>query len=203
MATLVIIRWCNLSDGNTMIRPYKQCIEQDETMNKTCAAFFVMIIACMTLFGCGSVAKETTGSNQMANIGKTSVKVGDLTISLNDEMKSIRESLGEPLDYVESKSCMYDGYDKIYTYADVEIITYPMNKKEYISSINILTDNAVSGSDIQIGSNANDIVEKYGEENLIISNVYYIYETDKYGYSFCVGNDDIVLAIEVYVSTSL
>ena len=170
-------------------------------MKKIFAAFFVMVLACTTLFGCGSDAEKTTGTNQMDGTGKTSVRVGDLTISLNDEMDSVRESLGEPLEYVESKSCMYEGYDKIYTYADVEIITYPMNGKEYISSINALTDNAVPGIDIQIGSSTDDIVEKYGEENLIMGKVYYIYETDEYGYSFYLGDDGIVSAIEVYVPT--
>ena len=168
-------------------------------MKKIFAVFFVMTIACLALFGCGSDVGETAGTNQTSSIGKTSVKVSELIISLNDEMESIRELLGEPLDYAESKSCMYDGYDKIYTYADVEIITYPMNEKEYISSINALTDNVLSGSDIQIGSSADAIVEKYGAENLIMSNVYYIYETDEYGYSFYVGDDSIVSSIEVYV----
>lgn len=192
----------NMNDdfGGIQTMPNKQSTEQDETMKKIFAAFFIMTIACMTLFGCGSSdVGETTGTDQTSSIGKTSVKVGDLTISLNDEMEGVRESLGDPLDYMESKSCMYDGYDKAYTYADVEIITYPMNEKEYISSINALTDKAVSGSDIQIGSSTDAIVEKFGAENLIMGNVYYIYETEEYGYSFYLGDDGTVAAIEVYV----
>ncbi len=161
-----------------------------------------VILACLLLGGCGlGQADGTEKGSGTDKIGPTSVKVGDLTVSLNDEMDGVKEALGEPLHYVENKSCLYDGYDKTYTYADVEIITYPMDGKEYISSVTVLTDNAVSGSGISLGSSADAITERYGEENLITGQTY-IYETDTYGYSFFMDNDKKVTGIEVYVPTA-
>ncbi len=167
---------------------------------KKIKVFLITAFMGLMLLGCGSGQNKASDADSGTAVGAESVKTGNLVISLNDDMEDIKEELGEPVNYTENKSCLYDGYDKTYTYTDVEIITYPMNGKEYISSINILTDDAVSGSGIRIGSSAETVAEKYGEENLAMSDTYYIYETDGYGYSFYL-EDGTVAAIEAYLLT--
>lgn len=83
-------------------------------------------------------------------------------IHLNVEAAPILKSLGQYSKCFEQQSCAYQGMDKIYTYPGIELATYPVNGKEYISSI-YFTDKTVSTQEgITLGSTYNDMVRAYG-----------------------------------------
>lgn len=161
----------------------------------------LMTVFCLGLAGCGNNAQDA-GNDKNTESGSVDLKkdqilIEGMVVALDDSVDVIKDKLGEPLEYSESKSCMYDGYDKVYTYADVEIITYPKDGGEYINSITILSDKVESGCGIVIGDASEVITTNYKEEEMVITKSCYMYETDDFGMAFYVDND-VVTEIEIY-----
>lgn len=88
----------------------------------------------------------------------------DCPLPMNAEFAPLLEFLGEPESYFEAASCAFDGLDKTYTYAGVEIITYPDGDADYISSVRLLDNSVSTPEGISIGSTVEEVVKAYGEE---------------------------------------
>ena len=87
----------------------------------------------------------------------------DCPLPMNAEFAPLLDFLGEPDSCFEAASCAFDGLDKTYTYAGVEIITYPDGERDYISSVRILDGSVSTPEGITIGSAQEDVVAAYGE----------------------------------------
>lgn len=85
-------------------------------------------------------------------------------LPMNAEFAPLLDFLGEPDSYFEAASCAFDGLDKTYTYAGVEIITYPDEEKDYISSVRILDSSVSTPEGITIGSTQEDVAAAYGAD---------------------------------------
>ena len=88
----------------------------------------------------------------------------DCPLPMNAEFAPLLDFLGEPDSYFEAASCAFDGLDKTYTYAGVEIITYPDEERDYISSVCILDSSVSTPEGITIGSTQADVAAAYGED---------------------------------------
>lgn len=88
----------------------------------------------------------------------------DCPLPMNAEFAPLLDFLGEPDSYFEAASCAFDGLDKTYTYAGVEIITYPDEERDYISSVRILDGSVSTPEGITIGSTQEDVAAAYGED---------------------------------------
>ncbi len=88
----------------------------------------------------------------------------DCPLPMNAEFAPLLDFLGEPDSYFEAASCAFDGLDKTYTYAGVEIITYPDGDRDYISSVRILDSSVSTPEGITIGSTQEDAAAAYGED---------------------------------------
>lgn len=85
-------------------------------------------------------------------------------LPMNAEFAPLLDFLGEPDRYFEAASCAFDGLDKTYTYAGVEIVTYPDGERDYISSVRILDGSVSTPEGITIGSTQEDAAAAYGED---------------------------------------
>lgn len=85
-------------------------------------------------------------------------------LPMNAGFAPLLDYIGEPDNYFEAASCAFEGLDKTYTYSDLEIITYPDEEVDYISSVRLLSSSAVTPEGITIGSSKEDVVAAYGEE---------------------------------------
>lgn len=85
-------------------------------------------------------------------------------LPMNAEFAPLLEYLGEPDSYFEATSCAFDGLDKTYTYAGMELITYPDEDKDYISSIRLLDSSAATPEGITIGSSEEEVIAAYGTD---------------------------------------
>lgn len=84
-------------------------------------------------------------------------------IRLNTEAAPVLAALGTADKTFEQQSCAYQGMDRIYTYAGIELGTYPVKGKEMISSI-YFTDKSVSTQEgIHYGSTYDEMVKAYGK----------------------------------------
>lgn len=84
-------------------------------------------------------------------------------IRLNTEAASVLKALGTYDSCFEQQSCAYQGMDKIYTYPGIELGTYPVKGKEYISSVYFTDDSVSTQEGIKIGSSYDDMVKAMGK----------------------------------------
>ncbi len=142
----------------------------------------IVIAAIIFLAGCG---KETvTTSNDTENTEETQTvpdTTGEVTqekngeaiegfrfsfdnvvIPMNAEAAPIIDALGEPTEYFEAASCAFQGLDKIYTYSGFEINTYPLEDKDYISSVYVMDDSVTTPEGIYLGATQDEVIAAYG-----------------------------------------
>ena len=167
-------------------------------MKKRVLAAVLMMVLSLGLIGCGNNAADADNDTNKEALKNNQARIEGVVLTLDDSMDAVKDALGEPVDYSESKSCMYEGYDKVYTYADVKIITYPKDGGEYINSITILSDKAESGCGVAIGDTSEAITNHYDEEEMVITKSCYMYEKDALGVAFYLDND-VVTEIELYI----
>lgn len=155
-------------------------------------------------FGCNAVDEsKQNGTNADGNGATVNdnhemvVKCGDIAIELNGDFASVKDLLGEAISYSESKSCLYEGYDKTYTYEDVIIITYPIDGNEKIASITILSDEVNHNIKASIGDTLEELKSYYGEDKMTITENCCIIE-DEWGIALYM-KDNIVTEIEIYI----
>ena len=90
----------------------------------------------------------------------------------NADFAPLLDYLGEPGNYFEAESCAFEGLDKTYTYDAVEIVTYPDEDVDRISSVRILSDAASTPEGITVGSTQEDVTAAYGEDYSTIGQQY-------------------------------
>ena len=84
-------------------------------------------------------------------------------LPMNADFAPLLASLGDPDSYFEAASCAFDGLDKTYTYAGLEIVTYPDGDVDRISSVRILNNSVSTPEGMTIGSSLADVTAAYGE----------------------------------------
>lgn len=93
-------------------------------------------------------------------------------LPMNADFAPLLAYLGEPANYFEAESCAFEGLDKTYTYEEVEIITYPDEETDRISSVRLLTDAAATPEGITIGSTPEEVSAAYGEDYMAVGQQY-------------------------------
>ncbi len=133
----------------------------------------VLLTGCM-LVACGNSDNNATNqgaSNNQENNQATNkeeaytgftFKLKGADIQLHAKMASIVDALGEEDNYFESESCAFQGLDKVYTYGSVVISTYPVDKVDYVYSIELKDDTVETPEGIYIGSSKDDVTAAYG-----------------------------------------
>ena len=146
----------------------------------------IAIMAAMMLAGCGSSDNQTTDTSKVEYVFET---IGT-TIKLNEETSSILNGLGKEIEYYEAKSCAFDGMDKTYTYAGFQLLTYPKDDKDYVSSV-VLKDYTVSTKEgVFIGDAKSKVEETYGTD-YTDKNGAYVYTKGKSTLEFIFDGDSV------------
>lgn len=146
--------------------------------------------------------KETMTKNAIKADGKITkedfaVVVNDIRIELGTDINEVIELIGEPDDYVQARSCLHDGDDKIYTYGGIVIYTYPEGKKDIVYIVEY-TGEEKTPSGIGLGSTIADIEDAYGSD-YVEDAFYTTYELDTDAtISFQLENQEVIY-IEFYM----
>lgn len=90
----------------------------------------------------------------------------------NADFAPLLAYLGDPANYFEAESCAFEGLDKTYTYDGVEIVTYPDEDVDRISSVRILSEAVSTPEGITIGSTPEDVTAAYGEDYTAVGQQY-------------------------------
>lgn len=168
-------------------------------MRKKIISMLFVFLTVAVLGGCADKKNETDSDKNM-KIGEVSVK-GEV-FSAGSSFEPIKEKLGEPENYEESKSCLYDGFDKTYQYSDLAITTYPSKGKEFISSITLLNDTKelTYRSYVKLGTSKKELEKALQGKKYGTSPTCYQLEEDKIGFAFYFEGEN-VSKIEIYSIT--
>lgn len=147
----------------------------------------MLLLAGLLISGCGSsekvIERDATGKSEISTQKEKndateavngsvneSVQKGylfqykDVTISVDANMSPILDKLGEPASYFEAASCAFEGLDKIYTYNDFEIDTYPQGEEDFVSAVILKNDVVTTAEGIYIGCTKDEVTEAYGTD---------------------------------------
>lgn len=128
---------------------------------------------------------DSTPTVQPPKEGNIGVTLKNTKILLNTSMDNVSKILGSTTDYSEAPSCNYDGLDKVFTYGDVNIYTYPHPSGDIINEIEIndaaiTTDKGIA----PIGKTIEDIKAVYGEPTAVEGVTYKYADGDCYTYFY-------------------
>lgn len=181
--------------------------------------FAGIMVLTMVLTGCGDNTKTIEGDVAVKEDGvRTEVEaaamqetdtVGGSTKAAADEYKGyafiyqgvaieidadaapIVEQLGDPDAYFEAPSCAFEGIDKIYTYGSMELDTYPMEQKDYVSTIVFKDDIITTTEGIGIGDTVEKMETVYGAGWTDVDGMA-VYEKDGMKLCFILEGDKII-----------
>ena len=135
----------------------------------------ILILTAVTLVSCADTASNGSNSTEeTTTAGKTGANlvIGDdalnftagesnVEITPNLEAAPIIAALGEPLEYVESPSCGFEGMDKTYKYNGFVIDTITLSGVDYIYIVQITNDLVTTPEGVYIGMTSDEIKTVY------------------------------------------
>ena len=125
----------------------------------------------------GDDVADTTAAPDLTPPAVYGLTVGD-TFLYPGADPSVLTALGEPQDKLEAKSCVHEGYDRVYYYAGYEVNTQPTaDGREVIVSVYLTDDSMTTAEGIRIGDSADAMKNTYGDADGA-SGVYSYTKTD-------------------------
>lgn len=130
---------------------------------KMIAGIMAAAMACVTVApayaGVFDTAKKAETEAKTAYV--FTYKETDITVGM--EAAPVLKALGKASKTFEQQSCAYQGMDKVYTYAGIEVSTYPVGGKECISNVYFLDKTVKTQEGIGFGSTFDEMVKAYGK----------------------------------------
>ncbi|MBE5950302.1 MAG: hypothetical protein E7260_01770 [Lachnospiraceae bacterium] len=178
----------------------------------------LLSVLTIALIGCGNGENSGNGENDSTpaptkgvtgsenkNNGKTEpagyvFEYEGTKIWMDMDASLVVNALGEPDKYFEAPSCAFEGLDKKYTYGSIEIDTYEIDGKDYVSCVYFRDDLVNTPEGICLYMTMEDMVNAYGNGYKEEFGMY-VYEKDGMKLKFLVKDNEIT-SIE-YVSTVL
>lgn len=121
-------------------------------------------------------------------------------IKLDQDINSVRDGIGEPINIVSAPSCFYEGDDKSFIYECFTITTYPDGNEDYIVSIEITSDSISTPKGAKIGMTLDEVTEIYGSGYIFVNNQYRYQIDNKFLY-FYIENGYVSTIGYVYANT--
>ena len=159
-----------------------------------------LAISCVCMCACGGAGNTNSeaGGSQGNNSGADQEKAASyvfvydgMELSVNEEIESVIDKLGEPVSYYEAASCAFEGLDKIYTYSSFQLDTYPQNGKDMLASIYFKDDLVQTKEGISLYMTKDDMIKAYGDATTVNDNEY-IYEKGNGRLRFILKDNEII-----------
>ena len=155
----------------------------------------ILALSCVCMCACGGAGggnTEAKGGHSGNENEASYVFVYDgMELSVNEEIESVIDKLGEPISYYEAASCAFEGLDKIYTYSSFQLDTYPQDGKDMLASIYFKDDLVQTKEGISLYMTKDDMLKAYGDATTVNDNEY-IYEKGNGRLRFILKEDEII-----------
>ena len=141
-------------------------------MNKTTKKLITMCVIMMVAVACAN----TTVSAKSKGYG---FKYKGVTVYMGKSATKLIKKAGKPKAKQVSKSCAYDGMDRVYKYKNFILYTYSNseNGTEYVNGITFLNSKVKTKEGIKIGSSLKKLKKAYGKKKA--TNGIYTYKKGK------------------------
>ena len=120
-------------------------------------AYSLIILLLLAMVACGEETPPVSDGIPF------SLTCHGVTVTPHEKVTPVIAALGEGYEYHESASCAFEGLDKVYTYADIEIYTYPKGDEDYVLSVALRSDAVTTDKGLTIGSSCDEVLDAYGE----------------------------------------
>ena len=118
--------------------------------------FFALVLALVLgLCACGSDAKFSEAD--------LSLTVDGVSVTAKSKVADLLGSFGEGYEYSEAISCVYEGMDKTYEYANVTLYTYPDGDSDRLMELYCVGGNVATSKGITFGSTKAEVLAQYGD----------------------------------------
>lgn len=156
----------------------------------------LLAVSCVCLCACGGGnnggnASNNNSENKQENEASYIFTYEGMEISVNEDIESVVNKLGEPIAYYEAASCAFDGMDKFYTYSSFQLDTYPKDGKDMLASIYFKDDLVKTTEGISLYMTKDDMIKAYGEATTVNGNEY-TYEKGNGCLYFILEGDEII-----------
>lgn len=154
----------------------------------------LLAVSCVFLCACGGGGGTASGNNSENKPEKETSYIftyDGMEISVNEDIESVVNKLGEPIAYYEAASCAFEGMDKFYTYSSFQLDTYPKDGKDMVASIYFKDDLVKTTEGISLYMTKADMIQAYGEATTVNDNEY-IYEKGNGCLYFILDGDEII-----------
>lgn len=116
-------------------------------------------------------------------------------VNITPGTKFDENAIPEEYNYSEIQSCAFDGNDKVYTYADVEVNVALVNGVDTVYSVYFLDTEAETKEGVKMSDTKEAMIEAYGEDYESTVDNSYVYKKGDVELSFIVEND-VITSIE-------
>ncbi|MCL2188282.1 MAG: hypothetical protein FWC16_04370 [Defluviitaleaceae bacterium] len=86
------------------------------------------------------------------------------TIYLDANIDDVLGKMGEPISTFDRPSCAFEGVDRFFLFAGVQVMTYPINGEDRVHTIMLVDDSQTTGNGIFIGASLDDLLSAYGHD---------------------------------------
>lgn len=139
----------------------------------------VLLITLMTavliLSACGGGAKEPVNEPVAGEFSKSDLifVYEGAEFPLDSDAAPLLKAFGDDYEVTTAPSCVYEGEDKLFEYADISIFTYPTDGKDLIDEIYTVGGEYETNKGIKIGSSMQEVTEQYGQGELNSGDIIY------------------------------
>ena len=106
----------------------------------------------------GDTATNAAAKESNSKLG---FKASGKELKVNMDFSEVSDALGEPVSYFEAESCAFQGLDKVYTYSDFVVRTYPDGDIDRISSVELKDDIVTTSEGAYIGMTGDEVKDLY------------------------------------------
>ena len=150
-------------------------------MKKTVTVILCLCVILSFAVACDNDEQTPVNStpvvSEMGNFTEVDIAlmIGGEIFYCGDDVTAILEKLGDDYEYSEAMSCAYDGMDKIFSYDDYDIYTYPDGDIDRVSEITIYSKEDSTTKGLKVGDSLDRAKELYGQ-NPAIRGLMHVYE---------------------------
>ena len=143
-------------------------VEEKEThVLRNFLILLLVAVICIALVACGGkeVSNDSSAESGASQLSEEvyAFSYKGVQVKVDDVMSDLLTSLGEPTKYFESQSCAFQGLDKVYTYPNVIIRTYPKDGVDYVLNVEFRDDTVSTAEGVCIGDTKSKVESVYGE----------------------------------------